>query len=67
MKPDPARRKDGCCSVCGEPIAHKPRHGLNPQYYLSDPFCSSRCAREWHGTSLPVGDGSRGSSPTQTL
>jgi hypothetical protein len=46
----PKPRRDGRCVVCREPYTITPRPGLNPAVYV-DPFCSSRCARSYFGTS----------------
>jgi len=51
---DPAVRDDGLCVVC-----LKPRHPERSRRYAGDiatfdSFCSSTCAREWHGNPVPV-------------
>jgi hypothetical protein len=58
MKPDPPVRKDQRCTVC------KGVRGLTPKTITqrkkseltielaNDPFCSTKCARVWHGTGL---------------
>jgi hypothetical protein len=54
LKPDPPPRRDGCCVVCRrkrKPPATK--YGLADWY--TDPFCSSVCARKWHGTTIAAG------------
>lgn len=53
MRADPRVRKDGRCSVC-----RKSRKPERSRKYArgqadKDPFCSTVCARQWHGTSLP--------------
>ena len=56
MLPDPPCPKGGRCVVCG-----KPRKPQRSRKYAggraeSDPFCSTVCCREWHGTQLrPTG------------
>ena len=54
MAADPPVRDDGCCIVCEKPrtITKQVRRYAGVQID-SDPFCSSRCCREWHGTALP--------------
>jgi hypothetical protein len=49
VRPDPPVRKDGRCSQCGQP-----RHPQRSRKYGQaaaelDPFCSSSCAKAWHG------------------
>lgn len=60
IKPDPPRRRDGTCANCGEPLPQvKPQRGVDPGHYAGDPWCSSRCCREWHDapeTPVPFGD-----------
>lgn len=52
MKKDPPIRKDGKCAVCKQPIKPvKPQRGV-PIAAYNDPFCSSRCCRQYHGTSI---------------
>ena len=54
MIEEPKRRKDGKCFVCKKPIpVVKHQRGVPTQLYKTDPFCSTRCAREYFGTSLP--------------
>ena len=51
LKADPKIRKDGRCAQCRKPVHIKARPGVNPALYV-DPFCSSSCARAWHGTEV---------------
>lgn len=44
---DPRVRKDRTCYVCGKPLTDL---SLNH----NDPFCSTPCARKYHGTELGV-------------
>lgn len=53
MRPDPERREDGLCFVCLEPIETKPLKAVYQSQRDRDPFCSSICARAWHGAPLP--------------
>lgn len=50
-------RTDGRCLKCG---GKRRLEKLKPLYLaamLTDPFCSTVCARSWHGTTLgPVGN-----------
>lgn len=57
MRPDPERRPDLLCArfpACRnrlpEITARHRRYG--GEALLSEPFCSSRCCREWHGTQI---------------
>ena len=68
LRRDPRVRKDGLCAGCGQPRHHKRTKATGPttlqpnatrlarhvwEYELEkDPFCSSRCARKFHGTQL---------------
>jgi hypothetical protein len=58
MKPDPPVRPDKLCIVCqGErgrlPKAITQRAKTELKRELAkDPFCSNKCARDWHGTGL---------------
>lgn len=52
--PDPSLRADGRCLVCGGPRRMDKLKPLYRQHMESDPFCSTQCAREWWGTSLPA-------------
>lgn len=57
MRPDPPRSRN---NKCAQPGCNKPLTRITNQHrkYFSavsvslDPFCSSTCAREWHGTQL---------------
>lgn len=53
MKGDPKIRRDGRCAnrKCRREVVIKMREGVNPALY-ADPFCSSECARAWHGVAL---------------
>jgi hypothetical protein len=54
--PDPRRRKDGICALpgCDKPLRKvKPQKGVPISVYENEPFCSTSCARAWHGASLP--------------
>lgn len=64
MKKDPPVRKDGLCATCKKPRKEvKPQKGVDPKQYV-DPFCSSRCCRAYHGTSVKEGADSKGRAPT---
>lgn len=54
MIPDPPCRADGGCAVCGQPRAKANRKALYADAAASDPFCSTACARAWHGCELAV-------------
>jgi len=62
-KPDPKVGKR--CAQCRKPINITPRAGLNPATYI-DPFCSSKCARLWHGVPVPGGITEREGRPPRT-
>lgn len=55
---DPRRRPDSLCalSTCRKPL--KPpsvkQRGVDPAVYASEPFCSSKCCREWYGTGVEL-------------
>jgi hypothetical protein len=51
---DPRVRKNGTCAQCGgERKMPRTHHGsINVAVYLLDPFCSSNCARAYHGVKL---------------
>lgn len=51
MKADPPVRADGRCAQCKRPrtLPKRPQKGVDPASYERDPFCSSTCARLWHG------------------
>lgn len=58
MIPDPPVRADGKCVVCGRgrKIKRSGKYGLDKngrRVAATDPFCSTQCCREYHGTSLP--------------
>lgn len=46
-KPDPRPKRNGTCAVCG-----KPRPDIAVAHH--DPFCTSTCARAFHGCSLQL-------------
>jgi len=46
-KPDPKVKKDKTCFVCGKPLTP-----ISIQH--EDPYCSSTCARKYHGYELPT-------------
>jgi hypothetical protein len=51
MLPDPPVRADGRCAYCGgeRKLPKRPQKGVDPASYERDPFCSSTCARLFHG------------------
>lgn len=51
-KPDPKPGKR--CAQCRKEIKITRRPGINPAAYI-DPFCSTKCARLWHGVTVPQG------------
>jgi hypothetical protein len=54
LREDPPVRWDGRCAVCFGPRLPKP---LKPVYQGEaerDPFCSTVCARVFHGVQLPA-------------
>ncbi len=65
MKTDPPVRRDGLCVQCHGPRKVPKRHhkGIDPAVYALDPFCSSPCARFWHGNPLPI---MAGGNPKET-
>jgi len=53
MRADPPVRKDGRCAQCGKVRKlPKPQKGVDRALYEIDPFCSSPCARAYHGVAL---------------
>lgn len=58
MVPDPVRadppvRRSGNCAQCGKP--RNPRwNKYSGEEAIRDPFCSTGCARTWHGVELPA-------------
>ena len=52
-RPDPSVRDDGLCWVCKGPRRAKQGRYSDPS---EDPFCSTTCARSYHGVPL---DGTR--------
>jgi hypothetical protein len=63
--PDPPIRADGHCATCGGPRGAIPKTLVKhtardlAAALAGDPFCSAKCARMFHGTSLPAIDYSR--------
>lgn len=63
VKPDPPRRRDGRCARrgCRKKIpamtARHRRYGGDA--LLSEPFCSTECAKQYHGVMsvFPAGEG----------
>lgn len=52
---DPPVRADGRCLTCNGPrTAHRKSKPLYRAAAERDPFCSTKCAREWHGCALPA-------------
>jgi hypothetical protein len=43
----------GVCRVCGKPRVINMQRGVPVGAYLSDEFCSSKCAKEFYGTEEP--------------
>ena len=41
------------CKVCRKPLEFNMRKEVPREAYLSDPFCSSLCARKFYGAELP--------------
>lgn len=55
MVTDPPVRPDGRCLTCGGPrTAHRKASPLYRDQAERDPFCSTKCAREWFGVPLPA-------------
>lgn len=54
MRKDPKVRKDKMCAQCRKPRKLAVRNKYAGDQAVTDPFCSSACARAFHGTSLPV-------------
>jgi hypothetical protein len=59
MTIDPPVREDGRCYVCLKPRGVIPKTLVKrtaadlAKQLANDPFCSSTCARRYHGTTLP--------------
>lgn len=54
MAADPPVRADGRCVTCGKQrTAHRKAKELYRAAAERDPFCSGKCAREWHGCPIP--------------
>lgn len=57
-KPDPPPRANGRCVVCGGKRGRLPKTGTQrsrqqlARELATDPFCSTICARKWHGTEI---------------
>ena len=55
---EPKRRRNGRCARPGcekpVPVPTTKQKGVDPQVYLKEPFCSSRCARDYYGTSIEI-------------
>lgn len=49
----PKTLEAGRCKVCKKPRVINMQKGVPVEEYLSDPFCSSACARKFYGTELP--------------
>jgi hypothetical protein len=51
---EPKVRRNGTCFVCGKErkLPSPMQKGVPVLAYLSDPFCSSTCARKHYGTQL---------------
>jgi hypothetical protein len=49
VKRDPPVRKDGRCVQCPRPVKISRRKDVPREFYLREPFCSAKCARDWHG------------------
>lgn len=50
--PDPPVRRDSRCVVCGQRRKVVKLKRLYRDAMATDPFCSSNCCRDWHGTTL---------------
>jgi hypothetical protein len=55
-KADPKVRADGKCARvgCGKTIKISRRKDVPYEEYLKEPFCSTDCAREFHGVVRPM-------------
>jgi hypothetical protein len=51
-KPDPPVRRNGGCVTCGGPRL-KGKGRYHQAEAALDAFCSTECARAWHGATLP--------------
>ena len=49
----PKKLEGGKCKVCKKPRVINMQKNVPVEQYLSDPFCSSECARKFYGTELP--------------
>lgn len=49
---DPKPRKDGGCAECGKPRRPERSRRYAKQEAERDPFCSTECCRNWHGTAI---------------
>jgi len=54
---DPPVREDGRCLTCLGPRHPERSQRYAPGIAQRDPWCSSPCARAWHGCALPAGTG----------
>lgn len=50
--PDPPIRPDGACAACGGSRFKPKLSVLYLRNVKADPFCSTECARLWHGVPL---------------
>ena len=53
-KADPEMRADNKCAVCRR-VRKPPATNYGREDWYRDPFCSSSCARKWHGTTVALG------------
>lgn len=57
MKPTPAVRDDGQCVTClGPRSIHKDCKDARRAAVKRDPFCSTECARQYHGVVFKQSD-----------
>jgi hypothetical protein len=54
LREDPPVRSDGRCAVCFGPRLPKPLKAVYQGEAERDPFCSTVCARAFHGVQLPA-------------
>ena len=54
---DPSSGITKKCKVCKQTVEVKIQKGVPVEAYLTDPFCSSTCARKFYGTDLPLAPG----------
>jgi hypothetical protein len=56
-KKDPPIRADGRCAVCSKPRNPERSRRYGGPAAETDPFCSTECARGYHGTpARPIGE-----------